>query len=118
MLEATPDLLAQLGRQRRPGQVLVGFAAETDDLLANARGKLERKQVDMIVANDVAAPGVGFSHPTNAVTIVTAASEREVPLASKADIATAVVDEIARLRSTVRQAEARRVDPIQSDTAP
>lgn len=118
VLEATPDLLAQLGRQRRPEQLLVGFAAETNDLLANARGKLERKQVDMIVANDVAALGVGFSHSTNAVTLVTADSEREVPLASKADIATAVVDEIARLRSTVRQAEARRVDPIQSDTAP
>ncbi len=101
-LEPTPDLLAGLGRNRRPGQVLVGFAAETDDLHGNARSKLERKGVDLIVANDVSAPGVGFSHATNAVTLVSASGNREVPLASKADIAAAVIDEIARIRSAVR----------------
>jgi phosphopantothenoylcysteine decarboxylase/phosphopantothenate--cysteine ligase len=101
-LEPTPDLLAGLGRARREGQVLVGFAAETGDLLDNARSKLERKGVDLIVANDVSAPGVGFSHDTNAVTLVSASGEQEVPLTSKAAIAAAVLDEIARIRATVR----------------
>ena len=99
-LEPTPDLLAGVARSRRPGQVIVGFAAETDDLVANARGKLERKGLDLVVANDVSADGVGFSHPTNAVTLVTGDGERAVPLASKEAVAAAVVDEIARISAT------------------
>ena len=55
-LEPTADILAGLGRRKRPGQVLVGFAAETDDVVANAAGKLRRKRLDLIVANDVSAP--------------------------------------------------------------
>ncbi len=70
VLEPTPDILAGLGERKPAGQVLVGFAAETSDLLANAEGKLERKNLDLIVANDVSAPGVGFQHDTNAVTLV------------------------------------------------
>jgi phosphopantothenoylcysteine decarboxylase/phosphopantothenate--cysteine ligase len=99
-LEPTPDLLAGLAASRRPGQVLVGFAAETDDLVANARGKLERKSLDLVVANDVSAEGVGFAHATNAVTLVGRDGERVVPLASKTEVAAAVVDEIARLSAT------------------
>src|SRR5690606_34980065 len=68
-LEPTPDILAGLGARKLPGQVLVGFAAETDDLAANAQRKLAEKAVDMIVANDVGAPATGFGHETNAVTI-------------------------------------------------
>ena len=70
VLEPTTDILAALGAQRRPGQTIVGFAAETDDLRANAADKLARKGVDLIVANDVSAPGVGFEHDTNAVVIL------------------------------------------------
>jgi phosphopantothenoylcysteine decarboxylase/phosphopantothenate--cysteine ligase len=106
VLEPTADILAGLGAHRRPGQVLVGFAAETAGpdsdparLRGYARQKLTTKQIDLVVANDVAAPGVGFAHDTNAVLILGAdGTETEVPLASKADVARAVVDAIARLR--------------------
>jgi phosphopantothenoylcysteine decarboxylase/phosphopantothenate--cysteine ligase len=100
VLEPTPDILAGLGARRRPGQVLVGFAAETGEGLRRyARDKLVAKGVDLVVANDVAAPGVGFAHDTNAVVLVTAGDETEVPLASKQEIATAVVEAIARIRN-------------------
>ncbi|MFM2077717.1 MAG: phosphopantothenoylcysteine decarboxylase/phosphopantothenate--cysteine ligase, partial [Actinomycetota bacterium] len=72
VLEPTPDILAGLGAVKPAGQVLVGFAAETSDLLANATSKLQRKRLDLVVANDVSAPGVGFQHDTNAVTLVRA----------------------------------------------
>jgi phosphopantothenoylcysteine decarboxylase/phosphopantothenate--cysteine ligase len=105
ILEPTPDILAGLGATRRPDQVLVGFAAETvggpgvtgpdaaDRLLALARHKLAAKGADLIVANDVAAPGVGFTHDTNAVLIVTAdGTTVDVPLTGKEAVAHAVVD--------------------------
>jgi phosphopantothenoylcysteine decarboxylase/phosphopantothenate--cysteine ligase len=106
VLEPTPDILAGLAARRRPGQLLVGFAAETanttgpdqgrEQLQNYARQKLTAKGVDLIVANDVAAPGVGFAHDTNAVLILGSdGRDVEVPLASKADVACAVVDAIA-----------------------
>ena len=70
VLEPTPDILAGLAARRGPGQVLVGFAAETHDALERGRRKLERKGVDLLVVNDVSAPGVGFDHDTNAVVIL------------------------------------------------
>jgi phosphopantothenoylcysteine decarboxylase/phosphopantothenate--cysteine ligase len=103
ILEPTPDILAALGRRRRPGQVIVGFAAETvsargQSLRDFALSKLEAKGADLIVANDVAAPGVGFAHDTNAVLIVgRRGAETEVPLSDKQVVATAVVDAIADL---------------------
>jgi phosphopantothenoylcysteine decarboxylase/phosphopantothenate--cysteine ligase len=91
-LEPTEDILATLGRAKRPGQVLVGFAAETSDLRRNARAKLTRKGADLIVANDVSAPGVGFAHDTNAVTILAAdGDEVEVVLTDKRSVARAVL---------------------------
>jgi phosphopantothenoylcysteine decarboxylase/phosphopantothenate--cysteine ligase len=106
VLEPTPDILAGLGASRRPGQVLVGFAAETaspgtalEDLARHARAKLTSKGADLIVANDVSAPGVGFAHDTNAVLIVDADGETDVPLATKEQIAVAIVDAIARIRN-------------------
>jgi phosphopantothenoylcysteine decarboxylase/phosphopantothenate--cysteine ligase len=91
-LVPTEDILAELGRRHRPGQVLVGFAAETDDLAARAAAKLEAKGVDLLVANDVAAENVGFGHETNAVTIFHRGGERtEIPLRSKQDVARAVL---------------------------
>jgi phosphopantothenoylcysteine decarboxylase/phosphopantothenate--cysteine ligase len=99
-LEPTPDILAALGTSKPVGQTLVGFAAETSDLVDNARGKLARKNLDLIVANDVSAEGVGFSHNTNAVTIIGAdGSLQEVPLASKHTVAMAVLDSVVRVRS-------------------
>lgn len=96
VLEPTPDILAELGRRRRPGQVLVGFAAETHELRSRARAKLEAKGVDVLIANDVAAPGVGFDHDTNAVTILGAdGSCRDVGLTSKEAVAEAVLDAVA-----------------------
>ncbi|HTX62102.1 MAG TPA: bifunctional phosphopantothenoylcysteine decarboxylase/phosphopantothenate synthase [Acidimicrobiales bacterium] len=100
ILEPTPDILAGLAATRPPGQLLVGFAAETEDVMERARRKLERKGVDLLVVNDVAAPGVGFDHDTNAVTILAAdGATTVVPLGSKRQIADAVLDEVvARLR--------------------
>ena len=90
-LEATPDILAGLGTRKRPGQTIVGFAAETDQVRQNAAAKLAAKGIDLIVANDVTAPGAGFEHDTNQVVILDAdGTEREVPLADKRAVARAV----------------------------
>ncbi len=98
-LEPTPDILAALGAAKRDGQVVVGFAAETDELLANARRKLTEKHLDLVVANDVAAPGAGFAHETNAVTLLRPDAEPvEIDLAAKRDVARAVVDAIVEIR--------------------
>jgi phosphopantothenoylcysteine decarboxylase/phosphopantothenate--cysteine ligase len=102
VLEPTGDILATLGRARRPGQVLVGFAAETaegPDLRHLATAKLAGKRVDLIVANDVSAPGVGFGHDTNAVVIVGAdGTVTQVALTDKRAVAGAVLDAVvARL---------------------
>jgi phosphopantothenoylcysteine decarboxylase/phosphopantothenate--cysteine ligase len=98
VLEATNDILAELGRRRGPGQVLVGFAAETDDVPGRARAKLRAKGVDLMVANDVSAPQVGFDHDTNAVTILGAdGTVTTVPLASKDEVADAVLDRVVPL---------------------
>jgi len=99
VLEPTPDILAGLGEHKPAGQTLVGFAAETDDLLANAEAKLSGKSLDLIVANDVGAPSVGFAHDTNAVTLVRRGGRStNVALASKRDIARAVLDAIVDIR--------------------
>jgi len=92
-----------LGAAKPVGQTLVGFAAETDDVLANAQSKLKRKNLDLIVANDVSAPGVGFGHDTNAVSILLADGQQiQVDLATKHTIATAVLDSVVKSRTTSR----------------
>jgi phosphopantothenoylcysteine decarboxylase/phosphopantothenate--cysteine ligase len=97
-LEPTPDILAALGARKRPGQLLVGFAAETSDLVENATAKLHRKNLDLIVANDVSAPGVGFQYDTNAVTFLRPDQPLEShPLSDKRDIARALLDIVAGL---------------------
>jgi phosphopantothenoylcysteine decarboxylase/phosphopantothenate--cysteine ligase len=102
-LVPTHDFLVDLGVAKPDGQVLVGFAAETDDVVANAQSKLERKHLDLIVANDVGASQVGFEHDTNAVTILGADGTRtDVELADKTVVARAVLDAVVRRRrSTV-----------------
>jgi phosphopantothenoylcysteine decarboxylase/phosphopantothenate--cysteine ligase len=100
VLEPTPDIVAGLGASKPSGQVLVGFAAETDDLEANARRKLSAKSLDLIVANDVGAPRTGFGHDTNAVTIFADNQPPfSVPLADKRTIAAAVFDRIVSIRA-------------------
>jgi phosphopantothenoylcysteine decarboxylase/phosphopantothenate--cysteine ligase len=100
VLEPTTDILAALGARRRPGQTIVGFAAETGDLRANAADKLARKGIDLIVANDVSAPGVGFEHDTNAVVILQAGGHaQEIPLTDKRAIARAILDAVSTTRS-------------------
>jgi phosphopantothenoylcysteine decarboxylase/phosphopantothenate--cysteine ligase len=101
ILEPTHDFSVDLGKAKRPGQVLVGFAAETDDLIRNAERKIRSKNLDLIVANDVGAPGVGFEHDTNAVSIISATGAREdVPLTDKRAIARAVLDAVLTHRET------------------
>ncbi len=100
ILEPTPDILAGLGSAKRAGQILVGFAAETNDLIKNATAKLTAKSLDLIVANDVGAPGVGFAHDTNAVTLLRPDAEPvEIDLASKRDVARAVIDTVTRIQT-------------------
>jgi phosphopantothenoylcysteine decarboxylase/phosphopantothenate--cysteine ligase len=99
VLEPTTDILAALGARKRPQQTLVGFAAETDDMVANAQEKLARKGADLIVANDVSAPGVGFEHDTNAVSIISQSAVNRVALSDKRAIARAVLDAVIQHRS-------------------
>jgi phosphopantothenoylcysteine decarboxylase/phosphopantothenate--cysteine ligase len=100
ILEPTPDILAALGAIKPDGQVLVGFAAETDDLVDNADRKLRRKNLDLIVANDVSAPGVGFQHDTNAVCLLRPDAEPvTISLTDKRSIARAVLDTVVDIRS-------------------
>ncbi len=98
-LEPTVDILAALAAAKPAGQTLVGFAAETDSLRQNAETKLREKGADLIVANDVSAPGAGFEHDTNEVVILSATGTTEVPQADKRDIARAVLDTVTSLRS-------------------
>ncbi|HEY5153619.1 MAG TPA: bifunctional phosphopantothenoylcysteine decarboxylase/phosphopantothenate--cysteine ligase CoaBC [Acidimicrobiales bacterium] len=101
VLEPTHDFLVDLGKAKPAGQTLVGFAAETDDVAANARAKLERKGLDLIVANDVSAPGAGFEHETNEVMIIDASGMgHDVPLGTKRAVADAVWDAIVALRAS------------------
>ena len=95
ILEPTPDILAGLAARRPRGQVLVGFAAETHDALERGRRKLVRKGVDVLVVNDVTAPGTGFDHDTNAVVILeSSGTAQEIPLTSKDAVAHAVLDSV------------------------
>ena len=97
-LEPTDDILAALGASKGPGQVLVGFAAETEDIEANALAKLRSKNLDVIVANDVSKEQVGFGHDTNEIVMFTAGGTRHhVPLTTKREAARAVLDVVVGL---------------------
>lgn len=101
-LEPTEDILASLSARRAEGQTIVGFAAEAaasrSDAVERARGKLRRKGADLIVFNDVSDPEIGFESERNAVTLITATGETEVPIDSKDAIAEAILGEVDRLR--------------------
>jgi phosphopantothenoylcysteine decarboxylase/phosphopantothenate--cysteine ligase len=96
-LEPTPDILAEVVR-RRGNQLIIGFAAETEDAERNARQKLERKGVDAIVVNDVSRPDIGFDVDRNAVSVITAGETIKLPEGSKAEIAHHLLDVIVRLK--------------------
>ncbi len=96
-LEPTADILGEVARRRRE-QVVIGFAAETENALENARKKLAAKSLDAIVVNDVARPGIGFDSERNAVTIITHHDVIEVPETSKWEVAQRVLDQVVRLR--------------------
>jgi phosphopantothenoylcysteine decarboxylase/phosphopantothenate--cysteine ligase len=101
-LEPSPDILADLGSLReasgKRAPLLIGFAAETDHLLDNARAKLTKKRVDAIVLNDVSRSEIGFNSDRNEVTIVTTTDTIAVPEASKLDVAQKILDAAVRLR--------------------
>lgn len=97
-LVENPDVAATLGKAKRSGQVFVGFAAETNDVLAHARDKLARKNLDMIVANDVTRPGAGFDVDTNIVTLITKDGQEALPMMSKAEVAQRILDHALALR--------------------
>ena len=102
-LEPTGDILASLGASKSAGQVLVGFAAETEDLEANALDKLRSKNLDVIVANDVSKDQVGFGHDTNEIVMFTADGARHhVPLTTKREAARAVLDRVVALMDQSR----------------
>ena len=99
-LERTDDILAQVSRGRRNGQLIIGFAAETDNVIENAREKLKAKSLDAIIANDVSQSEIGFESENNAgVILVRDNSEPvELPLMSKLNAAHRILDEVVKLR--------------------
>jgi phosphopantothenoylcysteine decarboxylase/phosphopantothenate--cysteine ligase len=102
-LEPTADILAEIAR-RKTSQIVVGFAAETENVLENARKKLAAKSLDAIVVNDVSREGIGFDSDRNAVTIISHSEVLEVPETSKWEVAHRVLDQVVKLRkrSSVR----------------
>ncbi len=102
-LTQTPDVAAAVGKVKKEGQTLVGFAAETNDVLQNAQKKLAKKNLDLIVANDVTEPGAGFDVDTNIVTFVTQDGLEKLPKMKKAEVADALLDRILRAREGKRQ---------------
>jgi phosphopantothenoylcysteine decarboxylase/phosphopantothenate--cysteine ligase len=110
-LEPTPDILADISRQKGE-RILVGFAAETDHVVENARKKLAAKNADLIVANDVTTEGAGFDGDTNIVTLIPREEpETELPRMSKFEAAQRILDEVVRLRRTPRLARAAERSP-------
>ena len=97
LLERTEDILAWLGAHRREGQILCGFSMETEHLLENSRAKLEKKKIDMIVANNLRQEGAGFGTDTNVVTLLTKEGAEELPLLSKEEVADRLLDRLMAL---------------------
>jgi phosphopantothenoylcysteine decarboxylase/phosphopantothenate--cysteine ligase len=103
-LEPTPDILASVAHNKE--RLIVGFAAETENVAENARTKLAAKNADLIVANDVTAEGAGFDHDTNIVTLFSRdGRDLALPRMSKSEVAQRILDEVVRLRSTLRAAQ-------------
>ncbi|MBO5336355.1 MAG: bifunctional phosphopantothenoylcysteine decarboxylase/phosphopantothenate--cysteine ligase CoaBC [Lachnospiraceae bacterium] len=99
-LERTDDILKYLGEHKRSDQFLCGFSMETENMLANSRAKLTKKNLDMIVANNLKVPGAGFAGDTNVVTLITQDEETELPLLSKEDTAVQILNKILACKQT------------------
>ena len=91
-LKRTQDILGYLGEHRKENQIICGFSMETRDMLENSRAKLQKKQVDMICANNLKVPGAGFGVDTNVITMITQTETTELPLLSKDEAANAILD--------------------------
>jgi phosphopantothenoylcysteine decarboxylase / phosphopantothenate---cysteine ligase len=100
-LKKTPDILAEVSRSRHGGLLVVGFAAETNDVVDYARSKLEKKGLDLVVANDITKEGAGFNSDTNIATIITHSSETEFSLMPKRHLADKILDEVVKLRNAI-----------------
>lgn len=98
-LKRTQDILQHLGERRRPGQVICGFSMETQNMLENSRAKLEKKRVDMICANNLKVAGAGFGTRTNVMTLITREGVEELPLMSKEEAASRILDLAVSLRN-------------------
>ena len=96
-VERTDDILAYLGSHKKPGQFLCGFSMETEPMLENSRKKLEKKNLDMIVANNLKVAGAGFGTDTNIVTLITKAGERQLEKMSKEQVADKLLDAIFQI---------------------
>lgn len=112
-LVQNPDLLAELGKKRGASTtpLLVGFAAETEDMIGNAEQKLATKKCDLVVANDVTEPGAGFAVDTNRVTLVDSSGAMELPAGTKAEVAHRILDHVVAMRAAIAARPARAVKP-------
>lgn len=99
ILTENPDIAKAVGEQKKPGQTLVGFAAETDNLLKNAKSKLGKKKLDLIVANDVTKPGAGFNVDTNIAVLITSDGSTDEPLQTKRQLAERILDKVLEIRN-------------------
>jgi phosphopantothenoylcysteine decarboxylase/phosphopantothenate--cysteine ligase len=97
-LKKTPDILSEVSKRRKEGQLVIGFAAETNDVITYAKIKMGKKNLDMVVANDITANGAGFNTDTNIATIITRSGQTELPLMSKREMADRILNEIVKLR--------------------
>jgi len=98
-LTKTPDILDEVSRHRTNGMLVVGFAAETNDVVNYARSKMEKKDLDVVIANDITKEGAGFNTDTNIATILSKDAQNDLPLMSKRELADRILDEIVRLRA-------------------
>ena len=112
-LVQNPDLLAELGKRRgtKKTPLLVGFAAETEDVIGNAEKKLASKKCDLVVANDVSEPGSGFAVDTNRVTLVDTSGAIEVPAGTKAEVAHRILDHVVAMQNAAKAPPLRRATP-------
>ena len=97
-LERTDDILKYLGEHKEPHQFLCGFSMETQNMLENSKKKLMKKNLDMIVANNLKVAGAGFGTDTNVVTMIRENKETELPIMSKEEVAGAILDEIFEIK--------------------
>lgn len=97
-LKRTKDIIGTLGEHKKEGQFICGFSMETENIIANSKDKLIKKNMDMIVANNVKVAGAGFGTDTNVVTIITGEDNIELPMMSKEDVASKILDFIMAKR--------------------